>query len=426
MISLNEVKERYEIDENEWLNYLEFIKEHALPKDYEGYCERHHIYPRALFPELVKNKDNIVRLLAKDHLRSHHLLYKAFKHQRSVIFSFNMMLNRGKYNPNFQLSSVEEYFEKYAEDYEQFRLAVAKIISETNSGRKHSEESKERTSKLFKNKVVVKDKDGKIFQTTVDDPKYVSGEYVYYRVGYKHKEETKQKMSENGIKGLHSFYDKDGNTVYAEECPDGYTYGLPEKHRESLSKSIKNLTYIYNPTTGETRRQYNYEELPEGFIKHRQKKGNFVGFDKINENVRCYDIRDNTVKMIKKGTQDLEYQIISPVKQFKTSIQDNIVILQDNMYFFNIDIFNEYMEENYNIHIPDKIGTSISRVFLEYPTAVINIRSTHGDINKCLKMYNGKLWSDILPLTFIRYKDIMTKDEIKLYVSDKMREKYGQ
>ena len=41
--------------------------------------ERHHIKPKSLFPELAKDKNNLVKLTYREHYLAHHLLYRYFK-----------------------------------------------------------------------------------------------------------------------------------------------------------------------------------------------------------------------------------------------------------------------------------------------------------------------------------------------------------
>ena len=43
--------------------------------------ERHHIKPKKIYPELEKDKDNIVRLTYKEHFLAHHLLFNMYLQQ---------------------------------------------------------------------------------------------------------------------------------------------------------------------------------------------------------------------------------------------------------------------------------------------------------------------------------------------------------
>lgn len=421
-----DIKEKYNVDESEWNNYLTFIKENLLDRTYKGYKEKHHIYPRALFPELIKNKKNIVKLSAKNHLKAHLLLYKALRTEQAVILSLNMMLNRGRYNEYFDLDSVEELFDQYAEDYEKFRLYVSETISKVNSGRKLSKDELQRLRTNAVNKVVVKDKNNNIFRVSINDPRYLSGELVYYRVGYKHTEKTKQKMSENGIKGLKSFYNEDGKVVYTKDCPKGFVHGLPPQQKEKMSQRFSGMTYLYNPTTGETIRFPENEMYPNGFIKKREKKGGFVGFDKINENVRCFNIRNGKIDNVNKNEIDLNYMIVGISQQSDKGILNNVLIYFDNMYFPNIDDLNEYLVETYKIKIPQNIANSGYSLYKKYNNAIIDIKLIRNGINERLRENNGKYFKDVMPLKFIKLSDIKLNGDIKLYYKKRTREKYGK
>ena len=46
--------------------------------DESQYTERHHILPKAIFPEYKSESWNIVKLSAKDHFLAHYLLFKMF------------------------------------------------------------------------------------------------------------------------------------------------------------------------------------------------------------------------------------------------------------------------------------------------------------------------------------------------------------
>lgn len=58
-------------------------------KDGIGF-ERHHILPRAIFPEYKSEKWNIVTLPEEAQYLAHYMLYKSIRH-RSCVFAFNQM-----------------------------------------------------------------------------------------------------------------------------------------------------------------------------------------------------------------------------------------------------------------------------------------------------------------------------------------------
>lgn len=416
-----------------WFNeYIKFINDNKVIGDNIGYCEKHHIYPRKLYPELIKNKNNIVKLKAKDHLKAHLLLYKCLPNNKDIIYSLNMMVNRGKHNDSFDISDIEKYFDEYAEKYEEFRIKVSKIISETNSGRKMSSEQKQKLSEVNSNRVVVKDKDGNMFVASINDERYKSGELVYYRTGYKHKESTKQKMSENGIKGLHPFYDENSNVVYRKKCPKGYKKGLPKNFRDKISKSLSNTIHIFNPTTGESLRIQNNKEIPNGFIKMRKKVGGFVGFDKINESVRCYNIKTKKYGMVKRENIDFDTDIVSITASDGKDILNNDLFIVDNIIYTKANDIKEYLLKKFDVILPKYITDSNSK-FSNYiqknvdKEEISNMQKTKRDgRNKILLENLDRKLYDILNIKIVKLRDLVYNHNMKLYVSNEKRMKYGK
>ena len=74
----------------------------AKSRQIEGYTEEHHIQPKCLFPELVKDSDNLVRLTPEEHYLAHLLLvkmnrYKGHANYNGLIFAAHRMTNGSKY-----------------------------------------------------------------------------------------------------------------------------------------------------------------------------------------------------------------------------------------------------------------------------------------------------------------------------------------
>lgn len=415
----------YEVNENYWNKYVNFLTENSIKGKTDEYTERHHIFPRALFPEIENDKTNIIRLRARDHLKAHYFLYKAFDGNRDMATALNLMINR-VWKDNLEDCLIEEVFEGLCDEYEKFRKQLAKHISKMNTGKKRNPEEVERIREMHKNMVVVKDKDGNIFRVSCNDERYKSGELVFYRVGYKHTEETKQRMSENGIKGLH-MYNNGEKFIYAETCPEGYVEGAPDWLKEKLSEKYIDMSYYYNEATGESIRLKSTDEIPEGFVKKRVKKGNFVGWDKLNtECIKIYDLKDKKIKMIPAKDIDLETSfpdINNEGKEFK-------VVLYDDLYFYRIQDIEKYFLEKYNVLFPKKIRLSMKVLSETYNDAIIEhsflVKQIKKKINEKFLNYEGHKFSEFFNLTFIKISDIKPNDGNKIYHSDEVREKVWQ
>lgn len=412
------------IGDNYWFNeYMKFIDEHRIISEVEYYCEKHHIYPRKLYPSKINDKTNIVKLRAKDHLKAHLLLYKCLPNNPSIIYSLNMMVNRGKHDDKFNISEVERYFDDYAEKYEDFRIKVAKIISENNTGYKPSEEVRQKQSELTKGTVVVKDKNGNMFRTSIDDKRYKCGELIYYRCGYKHKNSTKEKMSMNGIKGLHA-YNNGKEVVYSDNCPDGFVAGILEETKEKTRKYFLDRGYYYNPITDESIRLKPNEPIPKGFIKKRKKVGNFVGFDKINETIRCYNIDKHEIEMINKKEIDFSKHIIA------VGLKLNSFIKYDDLIFTNVLDLSSYIYDKLGILLPKCFRISMTEFEKYYNNWICKPSSFHKD---CYDEYSrnfykdnkGKRIMEIFSLTLVKKEDIIYGNDT-IYVSKERKEKYGK
>lgn len=131
------------------------IIERAKNRKLEGYSENHHIVPRSLGGS--NDKDNIVKLTAREHFLAHWLLFRAYPYDEKITYAFFMMSNRFK-----SFSSIA---------YQEARIAFSKV----HSGRNVTQETKNKLSDYAKTRTGNKNS--------------------FY--GKEHSKETKQKMSES-------------------------------------------------------------------------------------------------------------------------------------------------------------------------------------------------------------------------------------
>ena len=182
--------------------------------------ENHHIRPRCMGG--TDDTDNIVRLPYRAHYVIHYILAKAIDEDK-LWFAFNQM-GRVCEGKSCLYAAARQY--------------ISVVISKSNSGRKKTMKELEQISKRTKNTVIVRDKDGNIFRVSANDPRYLSGELVFHRTGYKHKDSTKEKISNNGIKGGKVYHNKHTNKlIYLREneiVPPDFVKGLPEETIDKL------------------------------------------------------------------------------------------------------------------------------------------------------------------------------------------------
>lgn len=221
MVNLNEYQEKILVNKRMYERYIKFIRSSIDKKPLEG--ENHHIIPRCIGG--TDDPSNMAFIGYREHYIAHYILAKTFNDDK-LWFAFNCM--RRVCNSKSSL-------------YEAARKYISKSISRLNRGRKHSDESKKIMSKQRINTVIVRDKDNNLFRCSVNDPRYVSGEYVFYRNGYKHTEETKELMSKNGISGKKAYYDKNNNIVYrfdGDDCSE-LTLGFPDKLKSKIVARLR-------------------------------------------------------------------------------------------------------------------------------------------------------------------------------------------
>lgn len=58
--------------------YIKFISNLKDQTIRDSYSEKHHIAPKSMFPELRNDKNNLVRITARQHFVAHWLLWKAY------------------------------------------------------------------------------------------------------------------------------------------------------------------------------------------------------------------------------------------------------------------------------------------------------------------------------------------------------------
>lgn len=193
-------RERY----NELINYR---KENPLTKDQHG--ENHHIMPRSIYPELIKDEENIVRLTASEHYKAHYLLVRLYEEEGNreayvkMLFAFNQMSRIFNWK-NITDEDIEELSKLYGE------LKV-KIVENNKPmlGKHHSEEtrrkmSESRRGKQRKPETVRKIAEKNRGQHRSEETRRKISERAKRRTGENnpfygrhHSEETKRKMSES-------------------------------------------------------------------------------------------------------------------------------------------------------------------------------------------------------------------------------------
>ena len=229
-----------------YYNIIDRAKSRDLPK--ETYTEKHHIIPKSLGG--LNNKDNLVKLTAKEHRLAHILLPRMTidpAHTKSMWYALWMML-RTK-NPNQQRKISK------GSAFEIAKIKVAENLSQLHKGKTVSLETKEKLSKscqgrksAFQGKSHSAESKAKLSMARkgkTHSPETVA-KILESRKHYRHSQETKRKIS-NSNKGkivIHTDETKKKLSVAAKGRSNTWLKGKPAHnrgipHTEETVKKLK-------------------------------------------------------------------------------------------------------------------------------------------------------------------------------------------
>ena len=141
------------------------IIDRARNRTLQGYRERHHVIPRCMGG--VDTANNLVELTAREHFIIHKLLVEIYPAESKLVYAYWMMsrnVSNLKYKREYRVSSIDyEYARKiFSEvssnqqkgkrltDEHKLALSIAAKTRKTRTPIKHSEETKQKLSKLWK------------------------------------------------------------------------------------------------------------------------------------------------------------------------------------------------------------------------------------------------------------------------------------
>lgn len=195
--------------------YMNIIKKAQDRNILDGYSENHHIIPKSLSGQ--NNKENIVRLTAREHFIVHWLLMKMVsetKHVFQMANAFNRMLSKGRddqfrYYPSskiYELARIESNIKRKGMPSSNkgkpspFKGRThseesKKKVGNANRGKKRSEETKKKLSvagKIRKHSEETKKK----MSESAKGPRPNAKGRIAWNKGKKHSEETKKKIGD--------------------------------------------------------------------------------------------------------------------------------------------------------------------------------------------------------------------------------------
>ena len=176
-------------------NIIEKAKNRSLQN---VYTELHHILPVSMGGS--NNKDNLVRLTAKEHFVSHHLLWKIYKN-REMTKAFMLMNSVKRDGIKFKVTANTYQILKEETSSRQSEFMLGKLSP--SKGKKWSDESKAKLSASMMGHTRSKGKPSSFKgKNHTDKTKKILSEKQKGKknhLGVKHTEETKQQLSKNRL-----------------------------------------------------------------------------------------------------------------------------------------------------------------------------------------------------------------------------------
>ena len=258
--------------------YLKFVKyASTIQLDKESVYHRHHVLPRSLFPDLKKEKWNLIKVSPRVHYIMHWMLARAYGGSMGSAF-FQMSIHP-KYNIRVTSSQYQEAARMHSE-----RISGTKFYMFEGRARRFKEDDprvlsgeavphtffKEKGYEMdvFKGTCVVYDKEDDVKKRIkVEDIDYIR----YIPSGALRDEASRKKTSDalagrtRYTDGVNVSYIKDGDPI-----PDGfYVWEATEEFREKVSKRVMDTIFFHHPETKECVRLNEGDPIPDGFIKGR-------------------------------------------------------------------------------------------------------------------------------------------------------------
>lgn len=239
----------------EYIEMMSYRKENVIV---DGYKELHHILPKSIFPQYTEIVDNLVYLTKDEHVRAHKLLWEILQIYGMKV-AYHMMsgknpdnLARGDNNPA-KLDYVREKISKNKKGKKRPDMNGKKYFGADEETRKNISL---KNSQQKRGMVSVKDRDGKCFQVSINDPRYIAGDLVGVNKGAirensaSKRPETKAKM----IAGAAAFYEKFKYYTFDEmidflvlkSCEGKEIFGKNRAFAKNFSRCVKQTNFDEN------------------------------------------------------------------------------------------------------------------------------------------------------------------------------------
>ena len=224
---------------NRYFKLIEYYVSEELKKSRHDNNESHHILPRAICPEFIKEKWNLVLLPAKAHYLAHYMLYRSIRH-RSCVFAFNQMQRTLSADKRLKCRL-----------YKSMRSDLSALLSELAKNRMQTAEEKKKKSKSMSGTNTYRNREtGELKRIKVGTE---PAGWEPFQTGRKHSEATKQTMSINKKGRRWQYNELTKEIKFEHELLSGFTVGYPSWLDYDKS-FFRKLSWVHNEETGEALR----------------------------------------------------------------------------------------------------------------------------------------------------------------------------
>lgn len=251
--------------------YINIAKKSGRYKRDGHIYENHHIIPRSIRPDLVKDPSNLVLLTPREHFLAHLALVKIYKNRGDKEAANKMMGALFLISPRINNNPI-----KNSRLYEKLKLEYYFNISERNKGKKWTEEQKKKLkgrsawNKGLHGVQQCSEETRKKLSLAAKKHK-VTAKEIEKRIAtrrknnsYKHSEETKRKIA-----ALRPYYNKDTGEKHMfipGKEPNNYI------NNEEYKRTSFYRPYVFYTNGFENKRLHEGDIPPEGFYRGVVKK----------------------------------------------------------------------------------------------------------------------------------------------------------
>jgi hypothetical protein len=229
-----------------------------------GEFESHHILPKSMYPDLKKEKWNLVRLPTRVHYLVHYLLFKSFSDD-GLTFAFNQMRRITKTKrPNCKL-------------YESVRKDFAQTISKNNKGKQRDAIFKNACAERTKNTNVYRSPDGELRRFTIGSEPY---DWVSFQNGRVRTNDSKKLIKDIMKERVWQYNQITREVKFEHTILDGFLKGFPPWF-EINGKKCKDSIWIHHAIEKTNKRLKVNEQIPKGYVFGRFFESN-PGLDRLN------------------------------------------------------------------------------------------------------------------------------------------------